>query len=111
MEGSHIGLLSTCEHLSLELSFPKCSGHNGVCVCVCVCVSARVRTCAQPCLTLCDPIDCGPPGSSVRGISWVRTLEWVAISFSRGSSGARDGNHVSCTIFCTNRRILYHFAT
>ena len=35
-------------------------------------------------LTLCDPMDCSPPGSSVRGISQVRILEWVAISFSRG---------------------------
>ena len=37
-------------------------------------------------LTLCDPMDCSPPGSSVHGISQARTLEWVAISFSRGSS-------------------------
>ena len=41
----------------------------------------------QPCpLTLCDPMDCSPPGSSVHGISQVRLLEWVAISFSRRSS-------------------------
>ena len=42
--------------------------------------------CCQLCLTLCDPIDCSPPGSSVHGISQARILEWVAISFSRGSS-------------------------
>ena len=36
----------------------------------------------QSCLTLCDPIDGGPPGSSVPGILQARTLEWVAISFS-----------------------------
>ena len=36
--------------------------------------------------TLCDPIDCSPPGSSVHGILQARILEWVAISFSRGSS-------------------------
>ena len=41
---------------------------------------------AQLCLTLCDPMDCSLPGSSVHGISQARTLEWVAISFSRGSS-------------------------
>ena len=41
---------------------------------------------AQLFLTLCDPMDCGPPGSSVHGISRARILEWVAISFSRGSS-------------------------
>ena len=36
----------------------------------------------QSCLTLCDPMDCSPPGSSVRGILQARILEWVAISFS-----------------------------
>ena len=35
---------------------------------------------------LCDPTDCSPPGSSVHGILQARILEWVAISFSRGSS-------------------------
>ena len=39
----------------------------------------------------CDPKDCSPPGSSVRGISQARTLEWAAISFSRGSSRPRVG--------------------
>ena len=37
----------------------------------------------QSCPTLCDPIDGSPPGSSVPGILQARTLEWVAISFSR----------------------------
>ena len=41
---------------------------------------------AQSCLTLCNPVDCSPPGSSVHGILQARILEWVAISFSRGSS-------------------------
>ena len=45
---------------------------------------------AQSCLTLCDPMDCSPPGSSVHGILQARILEWVAISFSRGSSQPRD---------------------
>ena len=40
---------------------------------------------AQLCLTLCDPMDCSPPGSSVHGILQARILEWVAITFSRGS--------------------------
>ena len=44
----------------------------------------------QSCPTLCDPVDCSPPGSSVRGILQARTLEWVAIPFSRGSSQPRD---------------------
>ena len=40
----------------------------------------------QSCLTLCDPTDCNPPGSSVRGILQARILQWVVIPFSRGSS-------------------------
>ena len=44
----------------------------------------------------CHPIDSSPPGSSVHGISKARIPEWVAISFSRGSSQPRDRNRVSC---------------
>ena len=44
-----------------------------------------VCSASQSCLTLCDPMDCGPPGSSVHGIFQARMLEWVAISDSRGS--------------------------
>ena len=40
----------------------------------------------QSCLTVCDPMDCSPPGSSVHGTSQARILEWVAISSSKGSS-------------------------
>ena len=45
---------------------------------------------AQSSLTLCDPMDCSPPDSSVHGILQARILEWVAIPFSRGSSQPRD---------------------
>ena len=41
---------------------------------------------AQSCPTLCNPMDCSPPGSSVRGILQARVLEWVAIPFSRAAS-------------------------
>ena len=51
---------------------------------------------AQSCLTLCDPVDCSPPDSSVHGISQARIMEWVAISFSRGSSQPRDRTQFSC---------------
>ena len=51
---------------------------------------------AQLCPTLCDPMDCSPPGSSIHGILHARILEWVAISFSRGSSWPRDRTQVSC---------------
>ena len=40
----------------------------------------------QSCPTLCDPMDCSPPGSSVHGILQARILEWVAMPSSRGSS-------------------------
>ena len=51
----------------------------------------------QLCLTLCDPTDCSPPGSSVHGVLQARTLEWAAIPFSRGSSRPRDWTWVSWT--------------
>ena len=49
----------------------------------------------QLCLTLCDPVDYRPLGSSVHGILQARILEWVAIPFSRGSSWPRDQTWVS----------------
>ena len=51
---------------------------------------------AQSCLTLCNPVDCSPPGSSIHGILQARILEWVATSLSRGSSWPRDWIPVSC---------------
>ena len=53
---------------------------------------------AQSCLTLWDPMDCSLPGSSVHGIFQAIVLEWVAISFSRGSSQSRDWTQVSCIV-------------
>ena len=50
----------------------------------------------QSCPSLCDPMDCSPPGSSAHGILQARILEWVAIPFSRGSSRPRDQTQVSC---------------
>ena len=53
---------------------------------------------AQSCLTLCDPMDCNLLGFSAHGIFQARELEWVAISFSRGSSLPRDRTQVSCIV-------------
>ena len=53
---------------------------------------------AQSCPTLCNPKDSSLPGSSVHGIFQARVLEWVANSFSRGSSRPRDRTQVSCTV-------------
>ena len=50
---------------------------------------------AQSCLTLCNPMDCSPAGSFVHGILQARTLEWVALSFSRGFSRPRDQTPLS----------------
>ena len=51
---------------------------------------------AQSCPTLCNPMDCSPPGSSVHGTLQARILEWLAISSSRGSSQPGDRIQVSC---------------
>ena len=53
------------------------------------------REVAQSCPTLCDPMDCSLPGFSDHGIFQTRVLEWVAISFSRGSSRPRNRTQVS----------------
>ena len=50
----------------------------------------------QSCPTFCDPLNCSPSGSSVHGTLQTRTLEWVAIPFSRGSTWSRDWTHVFC---------------
>ena len=67
---------------------------------------------AQSCPTLCNPMDCSLPGSSVHGIFQARILEWVAISFSRGSSRPWDWTQVFCiagrrfTIWATRACII-----
>ena len=61
----------------------------------------------QSCPTLCDAMDCSPPGSSVHGICQARILEWVAMPTSRGSSWSRDRTHISY-VSCIGRQVLYH---
>ena len=75
----------------------------------CRCVSP-VSSVAQSCLTLCDPVDLSLPGSSVHGVPQARTLEWTAISFSRGSVQHRDQTHMSC-VSGTGRWVLYRSAS
>ena len=67
-----------------SLYSPHCTLHT------CVCLVT------QSCLTLCDPVKYSPPGSSVHRIFQARILEWVAISFSKGSSWPRDWTWISC---------------
>ena len=78
-----------------------------ICVCVCVCTQEYINMymciykhgseseVAQSCPTLCNPMDCSPPGSSVHGIFQARVLEWVAISFSGGPSWPKNRTPVS----------------
>ena len=91
-----------------------------MCVCVCVCdacadhslynqficlgIRMKVKVLVAPsCLTLCHPMECSPPGSSVRGILQAGTLEWVASPFPSGSSWptawAWNCNNISTEIF------------
>ena len=62
-------------------------------------------SCFSP--TLCVPMDCSPLGSSVHEILQSRILEWVAISFSIGSSLPRDQTQIPY-VCCIGRRVLYH---
>ena len=55
--------------------------------------------------TLCDPMDCSLPGSSVHGILQARIFEWVAMPSSRGSSQPRDQTCISY-ISCIGRQVL-----
>ena len=59
------------------------------------CIHYSESEVAQSCPTLCNPVDCSLPDSSLHGILQARILEWVAISFSSGSSQPRDRTQVS----------------
>ena len=73
-------------------------------------VSKVIQIYIYVCPTLCSPMDCNLPGSSVYGIFQAKILEWVVISSSRGSSWPRDQTPVSC-VSCIGSQILYHCAT
>ena len=82
--------LSVCPGITSVIKVP---GNIKILVCVHVC------SVIQSHLTLWNPVDCSPPGSSVHGILQARILEWVAISSSRGSFQPRDQtciSHASC---------------
>ena len=106
-------------HLCLLFFSPGITGSSSECVLfpacwnnfiyMCVCGGGGVQL-LQSCPTLCDPMDCSPPGSSIHGIFQARILEWMAISSSRGSSQPRNQTHISC-VSCIGRQILYHCIT
>ena len=99
----HQASVSACRLSPLVVCRPGCPVVCGFSVPCCCLV-------AQSCLTLCNPIDCRPPDSSVHGIFWARILGWIAISLSKTSSWPSDRTCVSC-ISCVNMQILYHWAT
>ena len=77
-----------------------------------VCSRLSMYMCAkllQSCLTLCNPMDCTLPGSSVHGFLQARILEWVAFILSRGFSWPRDQTCISY-ISCIGRRVLYLYS-
>ena len=61
----------------------------------------------QLCPTLGDPLDCSPPGSSVRGVLQAGTLEWAATPSPRGSSRPWGPTWISA-VSCVGRQVLYH---
>ena len=89
--------------------FGRWFGHGGGALVngeVCLSLWDGACACVHLCPTLCDPMHCGPSDFSVHKIFQARTLEWVAISSSRGFSWPRNWTCISCI----GRRILYHCA-
>ena len=89
-------------HLQME-QFSKntswmLAGAMLITVCPGLCFGVLVLLVTKSYRTLCDPVDCSPPGSSVHWVFQARILEWVAIPFSRGSSWPRDWTQVFCIV-------------
>ena len=101
--GSHVWKTLSRTVRTRRVLTSTCEGRSS---CVRIWESKLEPACSRPlqsalcihcvCLTLCDPMDCSPPGSSVPRILQARILEWVAIPFSRGSSWSRDWTWLSC---------------
>ena len=102
--------------LSLRISFTRSPTlHTNLCK---SCDSILKNPCGSPvpaciqakslqsCPTLCDPVDCSPPGFSVHGILQARIPEWIVMPFCRRSSRPRDRTFVSCSS-CIGRQVLY----
>ena len=78
-------------------------------------VTLKSVSCSVVCLTLCDPMDCSLPGSSVHGILQAGILEWGAMPSSRGPSQPRDQTQISCiaggffTLYCLSLSPLLEY--
>ena len=92
--------------------FPQCQSWGPKCSdgCVNYPKGRNPFTLVQSCLTLCHPMDCCLPGSSIHGIFQARLLKCVAVSYTRGSSQPRDQIHVSY-FSCIGRQVLTTSAT
>ena len=84
--------------VALLIGLGNCLFSQAVCSLRTSSVSYPFDEVTQSCPTLSHPMDCSLPGSSVCGIFQARILEWVAISFSRGSSQPRDQTRVSLIV-------------
>ena len=94
-EGAHEGLPQAWGRHHVQLNMA--THWHGLSLSYCFANSRKVKALVtQLCLILCDPMDCSPPGSSVHGILQARTVEWIAIPFSRESFQPRDRTQVSC---------------
>ena len=99
-----------CAHMTWSAFFrSKWKGHSPF-TCHAECDGEKNNVLLQSCLTLCDPMDCSLPGSSVHGILQARILGWVAVPSSRGSSPPRDRILISC-VSGIGGWVLYHCAT
>ena len=107
MSKDHLLHLVACldDHHQVQELYPSLGETNlispGLIRDVCACAQSL-----QPCLTLCDPMDCSLQGSSVHGILQARILEWIAISSSRGIFSTQGSNpSLQCLLPC--KQILY----
>ena len=111
-ESSYSEFMLQRQNMCLMDTFCSRNQHNKfIYINVCLCAQSL-----QSCPTLCNTLDCSPPGSSVHGIFPARTLEWVAMPSSKGSSQPRDRTHdsyVSCigkqTLGDRSKKILLQF--
>ena len=102
-----ITIIVNCEEVSGMKKPLKCFCRWTKGWCGCNGFALEECACAQSYPTLCDTMDCSSPGSSVYVIFQIRTLEWVAISFSRRSSQPRDQTRVSRRFFELPRQSPY----
>ena len=100
---SHLYLKPISGYLNqIKLNENTFKTDHGLTLYLCVCAKLL-----QLYPTLCDSMDCSPPGSSVHGILQARILEWVAMPSSKGSSPRTNQTHISY-FSCIGRQVLYH---